>query len=121
LFRRTVEAIIAEENSKRHQVLATALSDQLKAATPGQARVAIPNNGMQPLITERAPERTLDDLVLSTEVRKMFVFKTSETSLAPGPSYTFDFSSPFQCQVRTAQIVAQPLLNRALFLFCSQA
>ena len=51
----------------------------------------------------------------------MFVFRTYETSLAQGPSYTFDLSSPFQFQVRTAQIVAQPLLNRALFLFCPPA
>jgi hypothetical protein len=51
----------------------------------------------------------------------VFVFRTSETSLAQGPSYAFDFSSPFQFQVRTAQIVAQPLLNRAMFLFCSPA
>ena len=36
----------------------------------------------------------------------VFVFRTFETGLAPGPSYTSDLSSPFQLQVRTAQIVA---------------
>jgi hypothetical protein len=51
----------------------------------------------------------------------LFVFRTSDTGLAQGPSYTFDLSSPFQFQVRTAQIVAQPSLDRALFLFCSPA
>jgi SpoVK/Ycf46/Vps4 family AAA+-type ATPase len=70
-FRRTVEAVIAEENSKQHQVLATALSDQLKAAPPTQARVATPSNGNQPLVLERVPERRLDDLILSAEVRRV--------------------------------------------------
>jgi SpoVK/Ycf46/Vps4 family AAA+-type ATPase len=72
LFRRTVEAVIAEENSKQHQVLAGALSDQLKSAPPTQARVTAPSNGTQPLVLDRVPERTLDDLILSEEVRKVF-------------------------------------------------
>jgi SpoVK/Ycf46/Vps4 family AAA+-type ATPase len=73
LFRRTVEAVIAEENSKQHRVLATELSDQLKTAsvTPINLRPLGGSNGTSlQLFYDREPIKELDDLVLSKDVRK---------------------------------------------------
>ncbi|MCU1305533.1 MAG: family ATPase [Acidobacteriaceae bacterium] len=74
LFRRTVEAVIAEENSKQHRVLANELSDQLKSAsvTSINSRAVGGSNGSSPqLFYDRSPLKELSDLVLSEAVRKV--------------------------------------------------
>ena len=69
LFRRTVEAIIAEEGSKQHHILAKNLSELLNNNGRGISRpLSGTIDGMQGLIYEVVPERSLDDLVLSEEV-----------------------------------------------------
>ncbi|QDV78913.1 AAA family ATPase [Botrimarina mediterranea] len=80
-FRRTVEALIAEENAKKHTVLANRLGELLKASprdpqTSGP--LGSPVNGIQTLgarvsefYSEKIPERTLDDLVLPTTVAEI--------------------------------------------------
>jgi len=71
LFRRTVEAVIAEENSKQHRVLATELSEQLKSASVTPINVRAGSNGHSlNLFYERSPVRELTDLVLSEHVRR---------------------------------------------------
>ncbi|KAA0976230.1 ATP-binding protein [Paeniglutamicibacter gangotriensis] len=65
-FRRAAEALIAEEEAKKHRVLAKQLSEALNrrrptgAAVPSMAR-AKSNDG---LVHEREPQRRLHDLVL---------------------------------------------------------
>jgi AAA+ superfamily predicted ATPase len=74
LFRRTVEAVIAEENSKQHRVLANELSDQLKSAsvTSISSRPVVGSNGSSAqLFYDRSPLRELSDLVLPDAVRKV--------------------------------------------------
>lgn len=74
LFRRTVEAVIAEENSKQHRVLANELSDQLKSTsvTPINSRAVGGSNGSSPqLFYDRSPLKELSDLVLPEAVRKV--------------------------------------------------
>lgn len=69
LFQRTVEAIIAEEGAKQHHILAKNLSDLLNNNGRGISRpLSTTNEGIQGLIYEITPERSLDDLVLSNEV-----------------------------------------------------
>jgi SpoVK/Ycf46/Vps4 family AAA+-type ATPase len=71
MFRRTVEAIVAEERAKNHGVLADRLEAQLKRngqpAGNGQPIIASPV--AHDLFYETTPERTLDDLVLPEQVR----------------------------------------------------
>ena len=50
-------------------------------------------------------------------VRSLFVVRSSETSLAPGPKLHFQVQFTGEFLVPAAEIVAQPLLDRALFLF----
>jgi AAA+ superfamily predicted ATPase len=72
LFRRTVEAVIAEENSKQHRVLANELSDQLRSAsvTPINSRLPQSTNGNpSELFYDRTPVKELSDLILSESVR----------------------------------------------------
>jgi SpoVK/Ycf46/Vps4 family AAA+-type ATPase len=71
--RSTVEAIIAEEKTKQHNVLADRLSRALRANGNG-AKASIPgpdtiNRGRE-FIAEVTPRRQLDDLVLSEACRK---------------------------------------------------
>ena len=64
LVRKTVEALIAEERAKRHNVLAERLEESLKANGAGrlpESRIASPS-GEQ--VLELIPERRLRDLVL---------------------------------------------------------
>lgn len=65
LFRRTVEAIIAEERSKRHHVLADRLAEGLKASNgPAGMVSAVNRKKVADLICETRPERALEDLIL---------------------------------------------------------
>lgn len=68
-FRSTVEAIIAEERSKQHTILADQLSAALvNGVTPPQPAASATVVGE--LLYELAPERGVDDLVLPRLVRE---------------------------------------------------
>ncbi len=69
-FRRTVEAIIAEERSKQHHVLADQLAQAIQQASP-VALVPSPTNGatrVDEWILQVSPHRRLEDLLLDDEV-----------------------------------------------------
>lgn len=69
LFRRVVEAIIAEEGAKQHHILAKNLSELLNNNGKGISRpLSAASEGIQGLMYEVTPERSLDDLVLPKEV-----------------------------------------------------
>ena len=68
-FRRTVEALIAEERAKKHGVLAGELAEAIMRPAPAAgngngARV----NGLEDLVHEMVPERRLGDLILPPAV-----------------------------------------------------
>src|SRR5438445_21887 len=67
LFRKSVEAIIAEERAKQHNVLADQLTDCLKANGASE-RPSLSSNGASSvdLFYEITPRRKLSDLVLSS-------------------------------------------------------
>lgn len=71
-FRKSAEAIIQEEKSKGHRILAERLVKSLQPSVTGAARMiaASANNGLQhkDLIYEISPERALDSLVLPASV-----------------------------------------------------
>lgn len=73
LFRKALEALIAEERSKQHHVLADRLTEYLHATVPnGQARAVAPMRRSEDsveLFHEVSPRRTLDDLLLPETVR----------------------------------------------------
>lgn len=69
-FRRAAEALIAEEESKRHGVLASQLAEALTAKRPVSNVTSIARTeAVAGLIHERIPERRLTNLVLTTDVR----------------------------------------------------
>ena len=68
-IRRVLEAIVAEERDKQHNIVAKQLSEVLEragTATNGTVRIGDP---AQTLVHEVVPERKLDDLVLPEGVR----------------------------------------------------
>ncbi len=70
-FRRAAEALIAEEESKRHGVLASQLAEALTAKRPVSNVTSIARaESVVGLIHERVPERRLTDLVLTANVRR---------------------------------------------------
>jgi SpoVK/Ycf46/Vps4 family AAA+-type ATPase len=71
LFRRTVEAIVAEERAKNHGVLADRLEEQLKrnGQPAGNGQPIIAGPVAHDLFYETTSERTLNDLVLPEQVR----------------------------------------------------
>ena len=71
-FRKTLEAIVAEERAKKHEVLANQLAQFLRVNgssihSPSEARTA-PSSAIHDLFFEVTPRRTLADLVLPTSV-----------------------------------------------------
>lgn len=70
-FRRATEALIAEEESKKHGVLASQLAEALSArkASPNVTTMAR-NEIAAGLLHEQIPERRLTDLVLPSAVRQ---------------------------------------------------
>ncbi|MBX9632921.1 MAG: ATP-binding protein [Burkholderiales bacterium] len=73
-FRRTAQALIEEERSKGHRVLATRLVKSLEpAVVPMNPLVVHKNNGTpsthRDLAFEITPERTLDSLILADPIR----------------------------------------------------
>lgn len=70
-FRRAAEALIAEEEGKRHGVLASQLAEALTAKRPVSNVMSIARTeAVAGLIHERIPERRLTDLVLTADVRR---------------------------------------------------
>lgn len=69
LFRKTVEALIVEERAKKHDVLASRLTEELNrnGKSPATLRPAT-NGAAYDLFVELTPRKTLDDLVLPPEV-----------------------------------------------------
>ncbi|MCC9601013.1 ATP-binding protein [Stieleria sp. JC731] len=87
-FRKTVEALIVEERAKNHGVLADRLGDLLTVAPQETATAATPNgqiNGSHSLearvgnlYIEKVPERTLDELLLPSDVESIIKEVISE-------------------------------------------
>ena len=78
LFRKTVEALVAEERGKKHDILADRLSKFLEAGASsqiphlnGQLNGHLSGNSKQlsDLWVERVPRRDFDDLILPEDVR----------------------------------------------------
>ncbi|MCL1927158.1 MAG: ATP-binding protein, partial [Syntrophorhabdaceae bacterium] len=75
-FRKVTEAIIAEERGKQHKVLAERLDEILNAApverpAPNGASPMLDQRNGYHLFHEVMPRRTLSDLVLPDEVRRI--------------------------------------------------
>jgi len=76
LFRKTVEALIAEERGKSHEILANRLAEQLArngSALRNDQRSPSVSNGTADLCFELAPQRTLDELILPETIRAVFL------------------------------------------------
>jgi SpoVK/Ycf46/Vps4 family AAA+-type ATPase len=72
LFRRHVEALIADERAKKHATLAERLVSILQSATLSPQARRIPNeNGGQSFLLEQTPQRALDTLVLAPETEAL--------------------------------------------------
>src|SRR5271157_2249813 len=70
LFRKTVEAIIAEERSKQHHVLADQIADSIKTnGVPERSGFVQQNGVLSELYYEISPSRKIADLVLPSLVR----------------------------------------------------
>ena len=71
-FRRAAEALIAEEEGKKHGVLASQLADALTKRRPGGSNIAplSRNDAAAALLYELEPERRVTDLVLPTAARQ---------------------------------------------------
>lgn len=71
-FRRAAEALIAEEEGKRHGVLAAQLTEALSRRRPsGSATVtSLARSDAAALFHEQIPEQRVSDMVLPTEVRR---------------------------------------------------
>lgn len=71
-FRRAAEALIAEEENKKHGVLASQLADALtrKRSSSSNVTSLARNEASAGLFYEREPGRRVSDLVLPTEVRQ---------------------------------------------------
>lgn len=74
-FRRAAEALIAEEEAKKHGVLASQLTDALTRRRPGQytniASLTRNDAALASLLHEQEPERRITDLVLPAPVRQV--------------------------------------------------
>jgi len=64
LFRKALEAMIAEERAKQHHVLADRLAAHLRVGDRPPSRAIAPVNGEARLVHEVRPERRLDELQL---------------------------------------------------------
>ncbi len=67
-FRSTAEALIAEERSKHHHVLADRLVENL--STNGPVNTTTPDDKTRALFVERTPSRRISDLVLPDNVSR---------------------------------------------------
>lgn len=72
-FRRAAEAVIAEEENKNHNVLASQLTDALRAKRPSKSANVTSlarNEAVRGLFYEQEPERRLADMVLPSDARQ---------------------------------------------------
>lgn len=72
-FRRTVDALVAEERAKKHEVLASELADAIAQipfppSAPSSNGVAPRGASFEDLVLETIPERHLEDLILPRAV-----------------------------------------------------
>ena len=73
-FKKTVEALAADERTKKHTILADRLLAQLHDTSNGRYRSAtLPpaNSTVDSLVAETVPVRRLDDMILSAEVSEV--------------------------------------------------
>lgn len=70
LFKRTVEALIAEERSKQHHILADRLAESLRSASASKEVSGFMNEGARNLFFEVIPKRDLNELILPDTVLK---------------------------------------------------
>lgn len=68
LFQRTVEALIAEERSKQHHVLAERLEEVLKSKPALKETTTFINDGIRGLLYEQNPYKPLSELILNENV-----------------------------------------------------
>jgi SpoVK/Ycf46/Vps4 family AAA+-type ATPase len=69
LFQKTVEALIAEERSKQHHVLAERLEESLKSKSAvKETTTFINNDGIKGLLYEQTPYKPLSELILNETV-----------------------------------------------------
>lgn len=72
-FRKTVEALAADERAKRHKILADRLIAQLQQDSNGRPKTLSPQPARAlsgPLVAEVTPSRRVEDLILSPEVEQ---------------------------------------------------
>ncbi len=72
-FRKTVEALAADERAKNHGILADRLIAQLQQDSNGRPKTLSPPSFRSlsgPLVAETTPARRLEDLILSSEVEQ---------------------------------------------------
>jgi SpoVK/Ycf46/Vps4 family AAA+-type ATPase len=72
-FRKTVEALTADERAKNHNILADRLIAHLQQDSNGRPKTLSPQpvrSPSGPLVAQVAPRRRLEDLILSTEVKQ---------------------------------------------------
>jgi SpoVK/Ycf46/Vps4 family AAA+-type ATPase len=72
-FRKTVEALAADERAKNHHILADRLIAQLQQDSNGRPKSLSPQPVRSlsgPLVAEVAPRRQMDDLILSPDVKQ---------------------------------------------------
>lgn len=73
-FRRAAEALIAEEEGKKHNVLASQLTEALRRRRPGAASNVTNlarNDAARSLFYEQEPQRRLSELVLPSDARQV--------------------------------------------------
>ncbi|MBE7490964.1 MAG: ATP-binding protein [Planctomycetes bacterium] len=69
-FRRAVEALIVEEEARQHHTVAKQLAEALSTQGPSVAQLTAPKLPSTGLVFERAPRRTLSELVLPKTTRQ---------------------------------------------------
>jgi SpoVK/Ycf46/Vps4 family AAA+-type ATPase len=70
LLKKTVEAIVAEERAKQHNVLADKLEKEIRQSDVQNNGPTVSYDRMTNLIFEMSPERQMDDLILPEVVKK---------------------------------------------------
>jgi SpoVK/Ycf46/Vps4 family AAA+-type ATPase len=71
-FRKTVEALAADERAKNHRILADRLIAQLRHDSNGRSKTIIPpikQSTSGPLVADVTPRRQIEDLILSKDVK----------------------------------------------------
>ena len=73
-FHKTVEALAADERTKRHTILADRLLAQLRSKGNGRYTTPTPirsSTHVESLLAELVPERSLEDMILPSEAREV--------------------------------------------------